>query len=171
MKCLRRMRKNIRFCSALEQFTDKRRAKWLLLNLSDLKSGFILTPVLSTWLQQRATEVSSIVWCLFTVMLTRAAGEIYFPSWMLRHGEGERKERSGVSGECWIYWDLTWMSQIFTYKVSSTLHLLSFISFTSSLSGSLLVVIATGNQMENSATASAFIYCFWTLYECVFCWT
>ena len=72
----------IRFCSDRKPFTDGRRGQRLPLT-SGIKKWIQLQCYLSTWLQLWSTEVTSIVVCLCSVMLT-AAGEIWFTSWTLQ---------------------------------------------------------------------------------------
>ena len=82
-----------------------------LLTREEFNKWIYLHCCLSTWLQQLPAGVTSIVVCLCTAMLTADC------SWRqhllnctnvaLEKRERKRRERTSVSGECWVWW-LTW---------------------------------------------------------------
>ena len=62
-----------------------------------------------TWLQQRSVEVISIVGCLCSAMLAADWSSRDNRHYFVNVAFQKRSERTGVSGECWIQWELSWM--------------------------------------------------------------
>ena len=103
-------RSHIWFCTDSEPFHDGRRAQRLPFNDLWLKT-FELHSCLSALLQQRSAEVTLNVYVLCW-LLTGAA--VLF-AWPHRQRRGKRKERTRVSSECWVHWEVQLNSNTWTY--------------------------------------------------------
>ena len=63
---------------------------------------------LSSWLQQRSTEVMSIARCSHCTLPAAVLTGALFMTMPFQRGGGKRGDRGEVSGECRVKWMLTW---------------------------------------------------------------